>query len=141
MKIKLFIYFFAFSTLLFISCKQNCVEGIQIDDTLYTHQSYSENKEFCKKIKETLNKNESSFKSLINWDCGDGSGCYDLGFVFTQIIYKMGESDFINMCKELDFKEKSQLKNLIRTGLEYGYDKPRYFNIEFSNLESELKQK
>ena len=133
--------FFIVTILLLTGCKQDNVNGIQIDDTLYTHQSYSENKEFCKLIKLTLDKDVSSLDSLIEWNCGGGAGCYDLGFVIVQIIYKMGESDFNKFCMNLDSNKKLRLVDLIMAGLEYGYESTRSFKVEFPLLYSNLYKK
>lgn len=106
--------------LAFNSCKQRKTNGIEITETLYVHQDYETNKELRKLIQETLNQNEKAIPKLINFPCGDGAGCYDLGFVLTQIIYRIGENEFNEMVLRLDIEEIKGLRSLIKAGLEYG---------------------
>lgn len=102
------------------SCKRNEVDGILIEHTLYIHQSFSDNKELRQLIRKTLNKDEKALAKLNDFWCGGGAGCYDLGFIVTQIIYKLGEKDFMTMVDKLDNKEVRGLEGLIMAGLEYG---------------------
>ncbi len=106
--------------LILISCKQSNVEGIMINETLLVHQSFSENNELSYIIKECLNENPQAFVHLKNFNCGGGSGCYDLGYVLTQIIYKIGEENYLNALKTIDKNSQIQLSALICVGLEYG---------------------
>lgn len=130
-----------------VSCKQNEVEGILIDQTLYVNQTLSENKELRQLIRQTLNKDEKALTKLTDFWCGGGAGCYDLGFIVTQIIYKLGEKDFMTMVDKLDNKEIRGLEGLIMAGLEYGdndrdgkMDNKRFEN-EFPELFELLKSK
>lgn len=102
------------------SCKQNEQNGIIIADTLYAHQNYSGNKEMRSLIKLTLEKNPYALIELKNFWCGGAAGCYDLGFIITQIIYKMGEPDFLTLLKKIDKENRNGVQGLIRVGLEYG---------------------
>ena len=105
---------------LITACKQNEVKGIIIDSTLYTNQSISENKELRLLIEQTLNKDETALAKLSDFWCGGASGCYDLGFIVTQIIYKLGVEDFVTMVEKLGQKERTVLYSLIQGGPEYG---------------------
>ena len=107
-------------TLTLNSCKEKETNGIIIAETLYVHQNYEINKELRNLIQEALNRNEKALLKLTNFPCGGGAGCYDLGFVLTQIIYKIGEENFNQMVLRLDTNEFSGLRSLIRAGLEYG---------------------
>ncbi|MFL9832052.1 hypothetical protein ABS764_14465 [Flavobacterium sp. ST-87] len=102
------------------SCKEKETSGIIIAETLYVHQGYETNKELRNLIQETLNKNEKAIPKMISFPCGGGAGCYDLGFVLTQIIYQIGEENFNQMVLRLDRNEIKGLRSLIRVGLEYG---------------------
>ncbi len=130
-----------------VSCKQNEVEGILIDHTLYENQTYSKNKELRQLINQTLKKDEKALAKLNDFWCGGGAGCYDLGFIVTQIVYRQGENDFISMVEKLEYKEILGLEGLISAGLEYGdndkdgkMDKKRIEN-EFPELFKLLKSK
>lgn len=115
------ILFFAFLIgLLLSSCKQYKVDGIVIDHTLYENQSYSDNKELRQIIRETLKKDEKALAKLSDFWCGEGAGCYDLGFIVTQIIYRIGEKDFSLMVLKLSKKDVKAIEDLVITGLEYG---------------------
>lgn len=116
------------------SCKTNEVNGIIIGDTLFTNQSYSENKELKNIIEKCLNKDSKGFLELSRFNCGDGAGCYDLGYVLTQILYRIGEEEYIESIKNLDKNTQTQLSGFIEVGLEYG---DNYYNDEQDNLKLE----
>jgi len=46
------------------SCKQNEVDGIRIDHTLYENQSLSENRALRQLIQRTLNRDEKALAKL-----------------------------------------------------------------------------
>ena len=79
---------------IFISCKKNNIEGIEIGVTLLENQSFAENKKLDTIIRKTLKGDYNSLRRLNHFPCGDGAGCYDKGFIITQIIYKIGENNF-----------------------------------------------
>lgn len=106
--------------LLFSNCAITEVDGIKIGHNLYDTQGYKENQALVRLIKQTLKRDEASFAQLIGYWCGGAAGCYDLGGVITQIIYKIGEDDFIHMTNHLSSDQKKALKGLIDVGLEYG---------------------
>jgi len=129
------------------SCRQNEVDGIIIDHTLYENQSLSDNRELRQLIHQTLNKDEKALAKLNKFGCGDGAGCYDLGFIVTQIIYRIGEKDFSSMVEKLSKEETNSIEGLIMAGLEYGdndkdgkMDNKRIEN-EFPELQKLLKSK
>jgi hypothetical protein len=79
--------------------------------------------------------------------CGGAAGCYDLGFIITQIIYRIGEKEFASMVKKLNKEETNSIEGLIMAGLEYGdndkdgkMDDKRIEN-EFPELQKLLKSK
>lgn len=88
----------------FTSCKQSKVNGITIGNTLYDNQTLEENREVCKLIRQTLKKDQNALVKLNDFWCGEGAGCYDLGFILTQIVYRLGENDFNTMLKKIDGK-------------------------------------
>ena len=121
------------------SCKRNEIDGILIEHTLYIHQSFSDNKELRQLIRQTLNKDEKALAKLNDFWCGGGAGCYDLGFIITQIIYKIGEKDFMTMVDKLDNKEILGIDGLIMAGLEYG-DNDRDGKMDNKRLENEFPE-
>ena len=116
------------------SCKQNEVNGIEIGQTLYSNQSYGENKKLTELITQTLGGNSKSIAELVEFDCGGGEGCYDLGHVCTQLVYKIGETDFMKMTTDLNDIQKSSLKGLLDVGFEYGNYKDKTTETEFPRL-------
>ena len=120
-----------------VSCKQNEVEGILIDQTLCVNQTLSKNKELRQLIKQTLNKDEKALAKLNAFWCGGGAGCYDLGFVITQIIYRQGEQEFMTMVDKLNYKEIRGLESLIMAGLEYG-DNDKDGKMDNKKIENEF---
>lgn len=125
--------------LILTSCKQNQVEGISIDHTLYVHQSLEENQELRQLIRQTLNKDEKALAKLNDFWCGGGAGCYDLGFIVTQIIYRLGEKDFTEMVVKLGNNETNGLVSLIRAGLEYG-DNDKDGKMDNKSIEIEFPE-
>jgi hypothetical protein len=104
----------------FISCNKSEVDGIKICNTLENSLSYSENRTLINSIEGTLNQDYKSLITLLHINC-DGESGYDLGSVITQIIYKVGEDNFLKMAKSLTVEDKKLLKGFIGVGLEYGY--------------------
>lgn len=103
-----------------ISCLKNNINGIIISDTLLSNQSFQENKNLNKIINQCLNKEFNGFKKLLEYNCGDGAGCYDLGYILTQIIFRIGEDDYIKVISKLSKKEQINLNSFIKVGLENG---------------------
>lgn len=106
--------------LILISCKKENIEGIEIGTTLLENQNLGENKKLDTIIRTTLKGNYNSLRRLNHFPCGDGAGCYDKGFIITQIIYKIGENNFNKMVDNLDRKELYGIEDYIKVGLEYG---------------------
>lgn len=119
------------------SCRQNEVDGIFINHTLYENQSFADIRKLKHLIRQTLNKDEKSLSRLLDFPCGSGSGCYDLGFIITQIIYKIDEKDFIAMVLKLESKEIKGLENFIMAGLEYG-DNDKDGEMDNKRIETEF---
>ena len=109
------------SLLLFlISCKKENIEGVEIGKTLLENQNFAENKKLDTIIRTTLKGDFNSLRRLNHFPCGDGAGCYDKGFIITQIIYKIGENNFNKTVDNLDRKELYGIEDYIKAGLEYG---------------------
>ncbi|WP_040254270.1 hypothetical protein [Psychroserpens mesophilus] len=72
--------------------------------------------------------------------CGGGAGCYDLGIITSEIVYKMGESEFVKIASELESERKNSLKGLLNAGLEYGYEPDRKIENEFPKLNKILTE-
>ena len=131
----------------FTSCKQNKVNGITIGTTLYDNQTFEENQELRKLVRQTLNKDQNALVKLNDFWCGGGAGCYDLGFILTQIVYRLGENDFNTMLKKIDGKHFAGLESLIKVGLEYGDNNQdgkmdnKKFETEFPELLNILNTK
>ena len=79
---------------IFISCKKDNIEGIEIGVTLLENQNFAENTKLDTIIRKTLKGDYNSLRRLNHFPCGDAAGCYDKGFIITQIIYKIGENNF-----------------------------------------------
>src|SRR5690606_27510543 len=108
---------------------------------LYIGQSLEQNKKLSELITQTLNKDSNALSELTEFWCGGGAGCYDLGFVFTQIVYRIGESDFLNMASNLNQTQKSSLKGFLDVGFEYGNYEKRRTETEFPKLSEFLTEK
>ncbi|PWK16690.1 hypothetical protein [Xanthomarina spongicola] len=115
---NLSIYFLLIFTLL--SCKENVINGIEIGQDLYVGQSLEQNRKLSELITRMLNKESDAFTELTEFWCGGGAGCYDLGYVLTQIIYRIGEDDFAKILREIPKSKQNEIEGLIAVGLEYG---------------------
>ncbi len=110
-----------FIILCFIAgCKKNSVDGIIIGNNLYEGQTHASNVTLRDIINRALNKESQAFIDLTNVWCGGGVGCYDLGYVLTQIINRIGEKEFIRITRHFTKSQRDQLLYLIIEGLEYG---------------------
>jgi hypothetical protein len=130
------LYFLLIITL--FSCKKSEVSGIEIGQDLYIGQSLEQNRKLSELITQTLNKNSNALSELTEFWCGGGAGCYDLGIILSQIVYKLGESEFIQLVEELNSNQKNNLKGLLNAGLEYGYEPDRKIQSEFPKLYKNL---
>ncbi|MEO7607749.1 MAG: hypothetical protein ABIV51_03995 [Saprospiraceae bacterium] len=133
--------------LTFTSCKQNEVDGILIGSTLCENQSFSDNRQLRQLIHQTLGMDKKALAELSKFRCGGGAGCYDLGFIVTQIIYRIGAKEFATMLENLTSEETNLIEGLIMVGLEYGdndkdgeMDDKRIEN-EFPELQKRLRSK
>lgn len=118
---------------------------VYIGEDLYNAQTYSENWQLKSLIHKSLQQDKKSFIELVDYNYGGGAGCYDLGSIIVQIIYRIGEENTIEMVKDLTPKQARYLHLLIGAGLEYGdndYDeKPdnKLIENEFPVLEKTLR--
>jgi hypothetical protein len=135
---NLTIYFLLIFTIL--SCKQKVVDGIEIGQDLYVGQSLKQNKKLSELITRTLNKDSSALSELTEFWCGGGAGCYDLGFVITQLVYRIRENDFIKMAEKLTKKQKGSLSGFLSVGFEYGNYTDKNVVTEFPNLNKLLTE-
>lgn len=71
-------------------------------------------------ISKALKKDKKAIIQLKNFPNGGGASSYDLGFVLTQIIYKIGENEFAKLLREIPKTERNGFEALIAVGLEYG---------------------
>lgn len=129
------------------SCKNEKVDGIIIGDTLFVHQSVSENMRMVKLIKKALENDKRAIAELTELPNGGAASSYDLGYVITQIIYRIGEENFAKAIFEFPSKKLSNIEGLIDVGLEYGdndYDGKRdnrRMDNEFPKLNQMLLKK
>jgi hypothetical protein len=111
---------FLFLIINFTSCKKEKVEGIIIGDTLFVHQSLSENRKMENLISKSLKKDKKAIIELKNFPNGGAASSYDLGYVMTQIIYQTGENNFAEILSRIPKSERKGFEALIMVGLEYG---------------------
>jgi len=109
-----------FLTIILVSCKKEKVDGIIIGDTLFVHQSLTENRKMENLIYQALKKEKNAIVEIKNFPNGGATSSYDLGYVLTQIIYRIGEKGFADILREIPKSERNELEGLIAVGLEYG---------------------
>jgi hypothetical protein len=136
-----------FCSLTIISCDRSEVDGIIINHTIYENLSFSKQLELKKLVNKTLGGDEEALAALTKFECGGAAGCYDLGFIVTQIIYRIGENKFIIMVERLHKEKLLELEGLISVGLEYGDNNKdgkldnKIFHVEFPKLYKVLNDK
>lgn len=96
------------------------IDGIKVQNTLYENLSPLRRLALRRDIKNTLSGDGQSLRSLVLFDCGGAAGCYDLGYVLTQLIYRVGENKVVEMGRSLNKRELAELESLLIAGLEYG---------------------
>jgi len=111
---------FIFLILTIISCKKEKIDGIIIGDTLFVHQSVSENRKMVNLINKALKKDKNAIIEITNFPNGGAASSYDLGYVLTQIIYRIGENEFADILRKIPKSERNEIEGLISVGLEYG---------------------
>ena len=111
---------FIFLTLTIISCKKEKIDGIIIGDTLFVHQSVSENRKMVNLINQALKKDKNAIIEITNFPNGGAASSYDLGYVLTQIIYRIGENEFADILRKIPKSERNEIEGLIAVGLKYG---------------------
>ncbi|WP_196889417.1 DKNYY domain-containing protein [Aureivirga sp. CE67] len=107
-------------TIILISCKNKSIDGIIIGETLLAHQSLTENRKMENLINEALKKDKIAIIEIKDFPNGGAASTYDLGYVLTQIIYRIGENDFAEILIEIPETERIGFDGLIDVGLEYG---------------------
>ena len=128
---------FLFLILNFTSCKKEKVEGIIIGDTLFVHQSLSENRKMENLISKSLKKDKKAIIELKNFPNGGAASSYDLGYLMTQIIYQTGENNFAEILSRIPKSERKGFEALIMVGLEYG-DNDYNGKMDNKRIESEF---
>lgn len=117
-------------------------DGIHISQDLYELNTYGDYRHLEELIHRTLNKDSQALYALSQFNCGGGAGCYDLGYIITQIMFKMGENDFIKMCDKLNTDQLQQVRALMDIGLEYGHGiDPNKFDTTFPLFSHYYKQR
>ena len=71
-------------------------------------------------IYKALKKEKKAIVELKNFPNGGAASSYDLGYVLTQIIYRIGETNFADILREIPKSERNGFDGLIAVGLEYG---------------------
>ena len=136
-KLHILFLILSLSVLTLTSCDHTDVDGIFVDHTIYENLSIPKRLELKKLIRQTLKKNENALTTLNKFWCGGGAGCYDLGFIVTQIIYRIGEDEFLKIVMKLDREKLLGLEGLIAVGLEYG-DNNKDGKIDNKKIETEF---
>ena len=91
------------------------VNGIHIPATPFTDDAH-----LTQLINQALTAEPQAWAQLIRYDCGGGSFCYDLGYILSQLVYRVGEEKMLVVVQHLNQLEKFLWADLLRAGLEYG---------------------
>ncbi len=98
------------------------VNGITISPDLFISWSNGQQRreQLTNLIEKSLKKDKPALIELTEFDCGGGAGCYDLGSIIVQVIYRIGEENAVNTFQNLNADKAFRLRDLIAAGLEYG---------------------
>lgn len=122
------LFLIATPVLLFLYCdlgeKRESTDGIEFGETWVFYNSSCANRKMQKAVRQTLDLNPEGLKALSVMEC-DSAGCYDLGGVFTQIIYRVGDRQTAAMLPALNEREKKRFASLLPAGLEYSTANPK----------------
>lgn len=102
-----------------LGSKEDGIDGIQFGETWLLYNDSCRNKALQQAVRQSLALNPKGLKALSAIDC-DSAGCYDLGAVYTQVIYRAGDKHIAAMIPALDEREKKRFASLLPAGLEYG---------------------
>jgi hypothetical protein len=117
---RLIKFTFLYSFFLLLSCSVKEYDGIKIPYSIHNRTDFLDRK-VRNVIKSALKHESNAFKEFILLTSKvDGESAYDLGYVLTQIIDRIGEDKFIELNKNLINREKQLLIGFIGVGLEYG---------------------
>lgn len=129
--IKIVLLLFGFLGMMAVGCyyyveQASVVHGVKIGHTLYVHRAHPlekprQHKQLSNLIQGVLNKDKTALQQLINFDCGGGAGCYDLGYILSQLVFRLGEEEFIVLSQDLSMGDKEKLSFWLLCGLEYGH--------------------
>lgn len=107
-------------TILLLGCKESDVQGIYIGETLNAHLNYDKQTKLRTLIEGSIKKDSTSIENLINFKINGGASGYDLGFILSQIVYRIGEKEIVSLIQNLEFSTQMKFKSLVDVGLEYG---------------------
>jgi hypothetical protein len=98
------------------------VNGITISPDLFISWSNGQQRkeQLANLIEKSLKKDKPALIELTEFDCGGGAGCYDLGSIIVQIIYRIGEENAVNTFQNYNSDKACRTEHLIAAGLEYG---------------------
>ncbi len=103
----------------FIFCTKNEESGVKFGNIITDYQNFYSNLIFRNNIKKVLNHNEDGLIYLVEIPTGGAHG-YEMGYIITQIIYKVGEQNFKSMLLNLSYEQQLNALSYIDVGLEYG---------------------
>jgi hypothetical protein len=124
-------------------CQQQDVEGVTINGTLTDQQDYTTNRQMCRLISRSLHHDSQALAALVAFNCGGAALCYDLGDVVTQILYRVGETEFIRMTANFSVQQQRNVRSFVEVGLEYGRyapheDSGKSIHEQFPSLDHQL---
>ncbi len=61
-----------------------------------------------------------------------------MGYIVSQLVYRIGEHEFIQMTSKLTKQQQIEIRNYIEVGLEYGHNNLK-IEHEFPELDKILK--
>ncbi len=104
----------------FSSCWKNKIDDIVIGDTLYFDRDAEGRKELAAIIRRAEKKDRDAVLELVTYTERFDPMFNDVGYIMTQIINRMGESEFIKVSRGLMRPQRHRLAILINAGLMNG---------------------
>lgn len=110
-----------------IGCAETC-EEIEVSYLLRDSAS-RRSIDICEVINHALAKDESAIRQLSLMTIGGAAG-YELGAVLVEVVEKVGERYYVESVIGVSRKDKRNIEELLRAGIEYGTFDQKYESLE-----------
>ncbi len=114
-------YIILFIMVVFLFSCNNCNNIAGIDTSQILPVAKNKGYDYCKVLKNALNKNHLDIREFSTYEFYDAMG-YDHGNNIVKLINFIGEDEYIGAISTLSSEEKELVKSYISVDLQFGYD-------------------